>query len=71
MLIEAASNYKMGCNVIEGPLEELGEGFIKPEINVDDKMFYQKFICPKCGVLFATDINRVGDEKFYDDITIR
>jgi len=62
----AASNYKQHCLYRVRPVEEIGRLFGDPRRFVDDEIVFREFLCPSCGGLFDTEINRRGEPPVHD-----
>jgi N-methylhydantoinase B len=65
-----AENYKAFCLLDEIPLASLGPEFASPTALAARAMVFRRFACPNCGVLFETEIARLGD-GFLADVALR
>lgn len=59
-------NYKVHVNYRPRSVQEIGELFVDPRIFVDDDIVIREFICPRCGVLFDSEINRASEPPVWD-----
>ncbi|WP_105035524.1 acetone carboxylase subunit gamma [Cryobacterium aureum] len=66
----ATTDYKSLCLHRERPIEEIGRLFEDPRRYIDTNMVFREFICPNCGGLFDTEINKL-DEPPVLDISIQ
>jgi len=62
----AKDNYKHHCPYRERPVEEVGRLFGDPRRFVDDEIVFREFLCPSCGGLFDTEINRRSEPPVHD-----
>jgi N-methylhydantoinase B len=62
----AGENYKRHCLYRERPVEEVGRLFNDPRRFVDDDIVFREFLCPTCGGLFDTEINRRSEPPVHD-----
>lgn len=61
-----ADNYKVYVNYRSRSVAEIGELFVAPRTFVDDDIVIREFICPDCGVLFDSEINRASEPPIWD-----
>lgn len=66
----AEEDYKRHCMYRERPVQELGRLFGDPRRFVDDDIVFREFMCPQCGGLFDTEINRASEPPVHD-ISVR
>lgn len=66
----AEEDYKRHCLYRERPVQEIGRLFGDPRRFVDDDIVFREFLCPNCGGLFDTEINRVTEPPVHD-ISVR
>lgn len=59
-------NYKIHVNYRSRPVQELGDLFVDPRKFVDDDIVVRDFLCPECGVLFDSEINRLTEPPVWD-----
>lgn len=62
----ADSDYKRYCLYRERPVQEIGRLFKDPRRFVDDDIVFREFLCPGCGGLFDTEINRRTEPPVHD-----
>jgi acetone carboxylase gamma subunit len=62
----ADTNYKRHCLYRERPVQEIGRLFGDPRRFVDDDIVFREFLCPNCGGLFDTEINRRSEPPVHD-----
>jgi acetone carboxylase gamma subunit len=62
----APGNYKQHCVYRERPVDEIGRLFGDPRRFVDDEIVFREFLCPSCGGLFDTEINRRSEPPVHD-----
>ncbi|MCX8033347.1 MAG: acetone carboxylase subunit gamma [Thermoleophilia bacterium] len=65
-LAPQGSNFKYGCRVKESPLGSLGSGFRSFAKEIEDKMCFREFFCPRCGARLASEVARRGDDYLFD-----
>lgn len=63
-------NYKEFCLCRERPVADVGRLFQDPRQFVDDDIVFREFLCPMCGLLFDTEVNRKSEPPVHD-ISIR
>jgi acetone carboxylase gamma subunit len=59
-------NYKRHCLCRERPVDQVGPLFQDPRRFVDDDIVFREFLCPRCGGLFDTEINRKSEPPVHD-----
>jgi acetone carboxylase gamma subunit len=59
-------DYKRGCVYRERPVAEIGRLFDDPRRFVDDDIVFREFLCPSCGGLFDTEVNRKTEPPVHD-----
>jgi acetone carboxylase gamma subunit len=62
----AEEDYKRHCLYRERPVQEIGRLFGDPRRFVDDDIVFREFLCPNCGGLFDTEINRASEPAVHD-----
>jgi acetone carboxylase gamma subunit len=66
LLGPADADYKRYCLYRERPVQEVGRLFDDPRRFVDDDIVFREFLCPQCGGLFDTEINRLSEPPVHD-----
>jgi N-methylhydantoinase B len=67
----AEGDYKRLCLYRERPVQTVGRLFDDPRRFVDEDIVFREFLCPTCGGLFDTEINRRTEPPVHDiDIRI-
>lgn len=59
-------NYKVGAHYRSRPVQQISELFVDPRQFVDDDIVIREFLCPHCGVLFDSEINRADSPPVWD-----
>jgi acetone carboxylase gamma subunit len=59
-------SYKDLCGLRERKIAEIGRLFEDPRRFVNDEFVYREFVCPNCGGLFDTEINRRDESPVHD-----
>ncbi len=67
LLCDGASNYKLSAARIDGSLHEIDPAlFPDPATELDDKITYRQYLCPRCGILFDNELAKSEDPPLWD-----
>ncbi|MBN1628849.1 MAG: hydantoinase B/oxoprolinase family protein [Thermoleophilia bacterium] len=60
------ADFKDSCLVKENPVDSIGPGYQSFAKDIEEKMCFREFFCPRCGARFATEIARREDGYLWD-----
>ena len=66
VLCDAAENYKKHCISHGKPVSEANPHILDPKQYIEEDIVFLEFVCPGCGLLLQTEIQRRNDAPLWD-----
>ncbi|HEX7096998.1 MAG TPA: hydantoinase B/oxoprolinase family protein, partial [Acidimicrobiales bacterium] len=58
--------YRRGCAKLDMDLEDIGPYYTSPRDEVQVRLVYRQYLCPRCGSIVDGDVCRAEDEPYND-----